>query len=209
MGIALIILSLVAGCSTSFKYTPQYDQTFSAIANQTGLAIQKGQDLRPSEEIQPDWAKNAKAIVARALADEVKHGGLFQRVKIVDEPINPKKYSETVQFRVKKFGCYNRAEFLERMGRDLLRFQGIRGALIAESIPTKYISDIEIEFEVLDPSTGQSVFVKTYSAIRTASLNGYQGEKPKVQQTSAALEAVITQFMEDLEKIPLSRNISR
>jgi hypothetical protein len=204
--VAITIPVLGTGCSTSFKYNPKHDQTYATIANGAGLAIRTGQDLRPVDERQPGWVKDAEAIVARALADEVKHAQLFNRVKIHMDSANLNKYSEVVQFRVTKFECRNRAGFLETTGRDLLISKGIRGALIADSIPTKYVSEVEIEFAVVDPSTQNRVFAKTYSATRTVTANGYEGEKSKVRQTSAALEEVVTQFVADLTKIPLSKH---
>ncbi len=130
---------------------------------------------------------------------------MFRRVKIHMDSARLKKFSEIVQFRVIRFECYNHPAFLETTGRELLLTQGIRGVLIGESIPTKYISEVEIRFEILDASTQESVFSKTYSATHAMSINGYEGEKPKIQQTSSALEAVITQFVADLAKIPLSQ----
>lgn len=202
--VLLSILSFVTGCSTSFKYTPRHDQIYNPVARQIGLAIARGQDSRPVEEIRPAWTKNAEAIVAQALSDEVKHGKLFQRVKVDANRLNPKKYSTLVQFRVGKFECYDQADFLQSAGRDLLQTQvpGFRGSLIAASIPIKYVSEVEIEFTVLNVANGQSLFTKTYSATRSDSFNGYQGENPEVHLTSATLEAVLTQFLTDLANLP-------
>lgn len=104
-----------------------------------------------------------------------------------------------------KCECYSQPAFLESTGRKLLELQGIRGALIAESIPVKYIADVEIEFTVVDASTRQAVFGQTYTATRGFSANGYQGAGPKVQNTSAALESVVTQFVADLTRLPLNQ----
>jgi len=199
--LTVAVLTLGVGCST-FKYTPKHDQIYTSIGNRSGLAIRTGLDSRSEEEKRPNWTKNAEKIVALALADEVKHAKLFARVKMHADSVSLKKYSEIVGFRVIKFECNNQPAFLETTGRKLLRFQGIQGALIAESIPTKYVSKVEIEFTVLSASTQQSIFVKTYSASRSFIVNGYQGSSPKVQKTSAALEAVITQFVADLTRLP-------
>jgi hypothetical protein len=196
---------LCLGCST-FKYTPDYDHVYPPFANHTGLAIQAGEDARPPEEKRPDWTKNAKAIVAHALADEVRHAKLFDRVKFRDSGINTRKFSEAVRFRVIKFECYSQSGFLENTGREFLELQGIRGALIAASIPAKYIAEVEIEFTVEDPSTQEAIFVQTYTATRSFSANGYQRAGPKVQNTSAALESVVTQFVADLTRLPLNQH---
>jgi hypothetical protein len=201
--LAIAVLVLGNGCSTSFHYSPQHNQSYAPSALQIGLAIRTGQDSRLPSEIQPDWAKNAEKFIAHAVADEVKYANLFRRVKIHADSVNLQKYSAVLQFRILKFECYNQAGLLESTGRDMLRFQGIRGALIAESIPTKYNSDVEVEFTLSDASTLQPIFVKTYAATRSVTLNGYQNAKPKVQQTSAALESVVTQFVSDLSKLPL------
>ncbi len=193
-----ILLPLITGCSTSFKYTPAHAQTYAPVAGGVGLAIQTGSDARSDEEIRPAWAKNAETIIARAIADEVKYAKSFQRVKIHADTVNLKKYSEVVRFRMLKFECYNQPVFLESAGQEFFKYQGLRGALIGASIPSKYVSEVEIEFEVRDAATQQIRFTKTYSATRASGINGYQGETPKVQQTSAALESVITQFVADL-----------
>jgi hypothetical protein len=175
------------------------------VTNDRGLAIHTGVDLRPEGEKRPDWCKNAEKPVAKAIREEVKHAKLFARVAIHEDDANPKKYSEIVQFRIRKFECYDQAGFLEAAGREVLRYQGVRGALIAASIPANYIAEVEIEFEILDATRKQSVFVKSYSANRTITLNGYQSSKPKVQATSEALESVVTQFLGDLAQIQLSQ----
>lgn len=203
----LSILTLITGCSTSFQYTPRHDQAYHPAARQSGLAIARGQDLRPVEEVRPVWTRNAAAIVAHALSDEVRHGKLYRRIQVDADPLdalNPKKYSTGVQFRVLKFECYEQAGFLQDSGRDLLRMQvpGFRGSLIAASIPLKYVSEVELEFTVLNIANGQSLFTKIYSATRSDSFNGYQGEKPQVHLTSATLEAVITRFVADLANLP-------
>lgn len=202
--LASVWVSLCMGCSTSFKYSPTRDQTYAPIANRTGLAIRTGEDLRPEEEKQPSWCRKAEPIVAKALAVEIRRNKLFNRVKIHTDAVNPKKFPEIIQFRVKKFECASKASFFESAGRVALEAQGIRGALIARSIPRKYTADVEVEFEVLDSTTRQPVFDKSYSASGVVTLNGYQSEKPLVQQMSAALETVLNKFILDLTKIPLS-----
>lgn len=203
--LASAFVSLCAGCSTSFKYTPTREQTYAPVVNRTGLAIRTGGDLRPDEEKQPGWCRNAEPIVAKALAEEVRLNKLFDRVKIHSKDVNPKKFSEIIQFRVKKFECASKPSFLESAGRTALEMQGIRGALIARSIPRKYTADVEVEFEVLDSSTRQRVFDKSYSASGVVALNGYQSDKPLVQQVSAELETVLDEFILDLTQIPSSR----
>jgi hypothetical protein len=195
------LLNLWAGCSTSFKYTPSHVQTYAQVSRQAGLAIRTGEDLRPDNEREPGWAKDAEPIVARALAEEVRHAKLFNRVKTHADGVNPAKYSEIVQFRVKKFECVSDESTIESAGRTILRMQGIRGALIDRSIPTKYNAEVEVEFAVLDGSTRQPLFAKSYAASRSVTLNGYQNSRPKIQQTSTALEEVLTAFVADLVKI--------
>jgi hypothetical protein len=199
--VGAILVPLITGCSTSFKYTPAHNQAYAPVAGGVGLAIQTGSEARSNEEIRPAWAKNAETIIARALVDEVKYSKSFPRVKIHADTVSLKKYSRVVRFRVLKFECYNQPAFLESAGQEFFKYQGLRGALIGASIPSKYVSEVEIEFEVRDAATQQIMFTKTYSATRSSGINGYQGEKPKVQQTSAALESVITQFIGDLLKL--------
>jgi hypothetical protein len=122
-------------------------------------------------------------------------------VKTHADSVNPKKYSEVVRFRLQAFECYNEPAFFEQAGRELLRDRGFHGVLIAASIPSKYVSQVTIEFEVLDASTQQSIFDRIYSATGSIAVNGYQGEKPKIKQTSDELEVVLTQFVGDLAKL--------
>jgi hypothetical protein len=75
--------------------TPKHDQIYTPISNRNGLAITTGVDSRLAEEKQPDWTKNAEVIIARALADEVKHAKLFDRVKIHEERISSLNLSKS------------------------------------------------------------------------------------------------------------------
>ena len=205
-GCFVAIIGLCAGCSPSFHYTPAFGKISPAITGSTGLAISTGLDLRPTDQRQPDWAKNAELIVSDALAEEVRHAKLFHRVKTHAGSVNLKKYSEVVRFRIQTFECRNEPAFFEQAGRELLRDRGFHGVLIAASIPSKYVSQVTIEFEVLEASTQRSIFVRTYSATGSITVNGYQGEKPKIKQTSDELEVVLTQFVGDLAKSMIDSN---
>lgn len=202
--LVLALPGLGLGCATSFKYTPRPDPAYPASARQTGLAIQTGEDDRPPEAREPDWTEDAETMVAHALAVEVKHARLFQRVQLHAGEVNPQKYSRTVHFRVLQFECSDQADVLAKTGQDVLRRQvpGFRGAWIAKSIPTQFEVAVEIEFAVFDEASRSPVFQKTYSASRTLTINGYQGESPKIQQTSAALAEVLAEFIADLTRLP-------
>ena len=189
------------GCATTFKYTSRQDPVSPAMARQPGLAIQTGEDDRPAEARQPGWAENAETIVAHALSEEVKKARRFQRVAIHTQAVTLKKYSRTVRFRVLKFECTDQADFLARTGQDILRHEVPHGEWIAESIPTQFAVEVEIEFAVFAGASRQPALLKTYSASRTLSINGYQGESPKIQQTSAALAEVLNEFIADLAKL--------
>jgi hypothetical protein len=202
--LTVMSVGLMTGCTT-FKYSPKHAQVYDSLANRGGLAISTGTDSRLESAKLPAWAKNAESIVAHALAEEIKHAKLFDRVKIHAGSATPKRYSEFVRFRVVKFECAERPMFLENWGKRLLQFQGIRGALIAESIPSKYVAEVELEFEVFDAPDGRSVLSKTYSASQEFNANGYEGSASKMQNTSAVLESVIAQFVRDLVKLPLSQ----
>jgi len=200
----LALPGLDLGCASTFKYTSRQDPVSPAIARQTGLAIQTGQDDRPADARQPEWAEPAETIVARALAKEVKQARLFQRVTIHAQAVNPQKYSRTVSFRVLQFECTDQADILAKTGQDILRLQvpGLKGGWIADSIPTQFDVAVEIEFQVLAGASGPLVFQKTYAASRTLTINGYQGESPKIEQTSAALAEVLAEFIADLATLP-------
>ena len=80
-GFLLAAAFLLTGCGTTFKYNPKLGQTFSPISQTRGVEIAGGADERPEDERRPVWSKSAESIVARALADEIQHDGLFPRVK--------------------------------------------------------------------------------------------------------------------------------
>jgi len=195
--VLLLTVSLGAGCS-SFSYSPAYAASYPPVAIRTGLAIRRGKDLRSPDQITPNWCKPAEPIVARALADEVRHANLFDRVEIHARTVNPQKYPTIVACDVLKFDCVNKASVFEHGGRTMLQMLGIRGNLIAASIPSEYTSHVEIQFEVLDTTSGRPKFTTTYRVQRTRSVNRYQGKTPLMQQTSAALEDVLAQFIHDL-----------
>jgi hypothetical protein len=200
-----LCLALVSGCATSFKYRPRHDQTYASIANNLGVEITQAQDLRSEDEKLPKWSRKVEVIVAKAVADELEHAALFQRVKIhLSGPLADNRYSEIIELRVKQFRYYNPTNMVG-YGQEALSWLGLRGALIARSIPREYICVVEVEFDVLDARTRQMVFQKTYSDSRTLTANGYEGKSRLVQQMSDVLETVVKQFVTDLSKLPLSQ----
>jgi hypothetical protein len=204
--VLVVALSFGSGCSAPFKYKPKYEQSYAPVLNNRGLEIVKGQDLRKEEEKQPHWSKKVEVIVAHALADELNHAKLFKRVNVrSDRSSVGKNFSHFVEFRVKKFQLYNPTHGAEKFGRNALGRLGWRGVLIAASMPAKFVSEVEVEFEVFDAATKQSVFTKSYSETRSLNANGYEDTKPQLQQTSEALEAVVAKFVKDLTTLPLSR----
>lgn len=205
MVLLIIGLGFVAGCATSFKYQPRHDQTYPPVANNLGVEIIQAQDVRADDEKLPQWSRKVETIVARAVADELNHAKLFQRVTVhLSGPLAKNKYSHAVELRVKQFRYYNPTNILD-YGREILGWMGPRGALISASIPRQYVSEVAVEFEVLDAANQQTVFLKTYSDSRTLTANGYEGKTRQIKQTSDALESVVTQFVRDLVRLPLSR----
>ena len=198
----LALLILLTGCGTRFKYQPSHAQSYSHISNNRGVAIIPGEDLRIDTD-HPDWSQKVQAIVADALADELKHNRIFQRVSIRSS--QPKKgYSHLVTFRIQQFEYHDEANSLESLGRVVLRSHGSEGPWIARSIPTKFIATVQIEFNVLDPKTRQTIFTKSYRETQSVHANAYQSESPQIHATSQALEKAITHFVTDLINLPLS-----
>ena len=91
------------------------------------MAIRTGEDARLASGIEPAWAEDAEKYVARAVRDEVERAKLFHRVKIHADNANLRKYSTVLRFRILKFECSNPEGFLETAGKNILRFQGVRG----------------------------------------------------------------------------------
>jgi len=196
---------LVAGCGTSFKYDPKYGQTYPAISDRRGLEIAGGVDERPPAEKRPEWSRSVEGIVARALADEVKHAGLFQRVRIhLAGPARLDKFSYYVEFRVKAFQMFPQIGGMEKAGRTALGALGWRGALISASIPKTWESQVTVEFEVFDAAKQKRVFGQTYTESRSLKANGYQGDSRQIEQTSDCLEAVVQRFVGDFTRIASS-----
>ncbi len=198
--VGLFSALLFSGCANSFHFTPGGELIHVASPKEAGLAIGRGSDSRPDDEIRPDWSRNANKIVARALAVEAAREDVFHRVKIGPRR-NLAKFSKAVDFNVRKFECYNQPSRFEQTGRELLRFgAGVRGALISASIPSKFTVEVEIEFQLQDTASGRTLFTKTYSASRVDYFNGYQGEDPKMRLTSAALDKVLRDFLRDASR---------
>lgn len=157
-------------------------------------------------EKQPKWSRKVAVIVADALADELNHNRVFQRVKIKLGGQPPARdFSHWIAFKVRKLQFAEHSSVLEKVGKEVLRWRAPGGLWIAPSIPAKFISEVEIEFEVFAPGAIQPVFVKSYTESGSIWVNGYEGQSRQIQETSAALEKVVNRFVADLVKLPLSR----
>jgi hypothetical protein len=198
----LASIFFLTACGTTFKYNPKHDQSYPAIANNLGLEIAGGIDERTADQRRPEWSRRVEVIVARALADEVKHAGLFQRVKIhLSGPAHLDRFSYFVEFQVDAFEMAPQVGELEQAARTTLgAVMGLRGALISASIPTAWESQVKVTFEVFDPMTQQSIFRRSYSEARTLRANGYEGKSRQIEQTSECLESVIQQFVRDFSQ---------
>jgi hypothetical protein len=209
--LCIAAILLFAGCSTPFTYTPKHAQQYSAISNDRGLAIVEGLDARVKKEKRPKWKPTAEQVVANALADELNHARLFQRVNVnLKHTVaqTAPEYSLAVSFRVKKLQLFNDYTAGEVAGGAALGLLGLPGVFIAASIPTKFVSDAEVEFEVFDVATKELVFAKNYSETRACTQNAYKGQKPLMEQTSGALEAVIVRFVNDLTALPVCGRVA-
>ena len=94
-------LIVAAGCATPFKYNPSHVQQYPAIANNEGLEIVDGTDVRPKKERRPKWKPVAEQVVANALEDELTHAKLFQHVTV--------KVRDTVSSVLRKFQSRSRS----------------------------------------------------------------------------------------------------
>jgi hypothetical protein len=199
-------LCLGAGCGTPFKYQPGHQATYRPISNNQGVAIFRGEDLREETGKQPKWSRKVAVIVADALADELNHNHVFKRVKVNLGGKPPAKdFSHWIAFKVRKLHFAEHSSTLEKVGKEVLRWRAPGGFWIAPSIPAKFISEVEIEFEVFAAGAAQPVFVRSYAESGSVWANSYQGQTPQIQQTSAALEKVVSRFVADLVRLPLSR----
>jgi hypothetical protein len=204
---AFAAIWLLVGCGTSFKYNPNHGRSYPTVSNGLGVEIAGGIDQRPDGEKCPEWTRKVEVIVANALADEIKHDGLFQRVKIhLRGPARLNKFSYYIQFQVEAFEMAPRTGTAEQIGRTALDAMGWRGGLISASIPTTWQSQVKIQFEVFDAPTKQAVFSRSYSETRSLRANGYQGKSRQIQQTSDCLEAVLQRFTRDFSQwLPANR----
>jgi hypothetical protein len=201
----LIAVCFLTGCGTSFKYNPKYGQSFSTISESRGVEIAGGVDQRPEDEKQPQWNKPVEVIVARALADEIQHDGLFRKVKVhLSGPARLNKFSYYIEFRVDAFRMLPRNGMAEQIGRTALGALGWRGALISASIPTTWESQVSVTFEVFDARSKWSLYSRSYSESKSLKANGYQGDSRQIQQTSDCLEAVVKRFVADFSHVAAS-----
>lgn len=205
--VALLSLTLLlTGCSTRFKYQPSHAHSYRPVANNHGIAIIRGEDLR-IDTSQPDWRPDVPTIVANALADELKHNRIFQRVKIRSSlpGTSNRDFSYLVTFHIQDFEYHDESNALESLGRVALRVKGDAGPWIARSIPAKYVANVQVQFNVLDPRTHQTIFTKSYAERETARANDYQSDSPQMHATSVALEKVIRRFTTDVVNLPAKR----
>jgi len=124
-------LLLLTGCAgTRFSYQPSHAQSYPPMPNNRGVVIVPGENLRV-ESTNPRWSRQVEAIVADALADELKHNQIFHRVRISgsmpksSKPVNG--YSHIVTFRVATLDYHEEADGLESLGRTVLRGHGSEG----------------------------------------------------------------------------------
>lgn len=200
--------SFLVGCGggVPFKYSPSHAGTYPAIANKGGAEILKGRDVRDKESRKGiPWKESVESIVADAVADELRHAKLFLHVEVSkSEAPSCSTCSHAIKFNVRRLRLYNQVSAGEVAGGAALGLLMVPGIFIAASIPTKWESSAEIEFEVLDPRSKATVFRKVYSETRVIEVNAYAGLEPKLQQTSDVLEAVVKEFVSDLAQLPLS-----
>ena len=207
IALSAFCLPLVTGCSgTRFKYQPTHTQSYTPISNNRGVAIIPGEDLR-IDTTQPDWSPKVESIVADALVDELKHNHIFQRVTIRNSmpKKGDKRYSQLITFRVQQFEYHDESNALESLGRVALRSHGSEGPWIARSIPAKFVATVQVEFTVLDATTHQTLFTKSYAETESVRANAYQSQTPQIHATSVALERSVTRFTADLVKLPTRR----
>jgi hypothetical protein len=198
----LVPVFFLVGCGTAFSYNPKHDQRFPAISGSFGLEIAGGVDQRPDTEKIPTWSRTVEVIVAEALADEIRHDGLFQHVKIhLKGPTRLNKFSYYVEFRIEAFQMAPRIGTAEQIGRTALDAMGWRGGLIVASIPTAWESQVKVEFEVFNAVNKELIFDRSYSESRTLRSNGYQGKLRQIQQTSDCLETVVQRFIADFSHL--------
>ena len=200
--IALFLACLLTSCGTPFKYTPSHTATYAKAGNTRGAEILKGKDVRTGRNRKGvKWNKPVENIVADALADELRHSGIFARVeqsRNAAPSADSGAYSHTIAFKVHRLRLYNAATAGEIAGGAALGLLGVPGILIAGAIPTKWESSAEVEFEVTVAGSGQPVLAKTYTATRSISLKGYAGMNQQIRQSSDALEEVVKEFAGDL-----------
>lgn len=205
--VALLSLTLLlTGCGTRFKYQPSHAQSYRTIADNRGIAIIRGEDLR-IDTTHPDWSPEVPTIVADALADELKHNRVFQRVKVRRSlpGTSNRDFSHLVTFHIQEFEYHDESNTLESLGRVALRSKGDAGPWIARSIPAKYVANVQVQFDVIDPRTRKTIFTKSYAARETVRANDYQSDSPQIRATSVALEKVITRFATDLVSLSPGR----
>lgn len=203
--LALFLACILTGCGTPFKYTPSHTGTYAKAGNTRDAEILKGKDVRTGKDRKGvKWNKPVQSIVADALADELRHSGIFARVGQSKNEVpsaDSGTYSHTIAFKVHRLRLYNAATTGEVAGGAALGLLGIPGVLIAAAIPTKWESSAEVEFEVTAAGSGQPVLAKTYAATRSISVNGYAGLSQQIRQSSDALEEVVKEFASDLASL--------
>lgn len=197
-------LLLATACVPRFKYTPRHDGSYSPAAKLRGVQIERGESERAiKSEDEISWSRADSEIIARALADELKYAGLFQRVNIVKAAgptRRPERYSHTIRFTIRKFRLGTDDNLAQRAGRAALKSRSRRGYIIDKSIPRKWVAEVEIELELREASSGARILGKKYAATRSVSTRGFSDGDDERQRLSEALEEVVKAFVADIAR---------
>ena len=195
--LALALITLFSGCGAAFKYTPSHTGSYGKSASSGSVEILKGTDVRKGREKNGiKWNKPVQSIVANALEDELRYAGLYSSVQ--QGGTTPSGNGRSIDIQVHCLQLENVKTGGEIAGDVMLGFLGVTGGLISAAIPTKWVSNAEVDFAVSDAGGTQSVFQRRYKATRSVSLNGYKGMSQQFRQTSEVLEDLVKQFVSDL-----------
>lgn len=204
---AIACLLLASGCAPRFKYAPHHDASYSSTPKYRGVQIERGETERiVKSENEISWSRSGSQIIANALADELKYAKLFRPVDIVKvaDPMRRKDtYSHLIQFEIRKFRLGTDENIAQKTGRAALKSQGTGGYFINKAIPSKWVAEVVIEFQLRDARSGARILARTYTAKpRSVTTGGFSDGKAERQQMSEALEEVVKAFVSDIAKNP-------
>ena len=206
---AFLILSVSAlfGCATpgiDFKFAPNNSIICDKHIDRP-LFIEKGIDSRVETEKRPTWTKPVEQLVANALANKLAHANLYGKIINNIEATSPPTSDIIgdgieISFDIIKFQAFEDVPTSHYVRAGLLGIFMLPGIIAAGSLPEKFVSEIQIDFNVTDLPSRKNIMHKGYHNTQFLEHSEIGSRDVVLAQTGSVLETIIGDFISDLCK---------